>query len=492
MITRRQFLRGAGAVALVAGFDPDGRRWVTVAEASQCSTFADAPALDGVLLVDSASRQAVASDKGNIIHRMPCAVLRPGSAEDVRRMIRYCRQHGIRVSPRGQAHTSHGQGLSDGLVIENQYLDEIHALGPAGADVDSGIRWKDLVTAAYEHEPRLTPPVLTGYTALTVGGTLSVGGVGGLVGALSTGLQVDHARELEVVTGRGDIRTCSATHQRDLFEAALGGLGQCGVITRAKLDLVPAKGRARTYLFHYTDNAAFFADFRKLVNRPGLDHVYTLWFPPGTTSLIYQINATVFYDPSAPPNDLQLAGGLSTAPQLQDSTYLDYVFAVDHVVDAFRATLDWDRLVKPWFDVWLPDSTVERYVGEVIPNLTHDDIGSTGFILLFPQRRALATRPFLRLPEPDGSPWVFLFDILTASETTQPSRDFKAGMIERNDRLFRQARESFGGVRYPIGTMTFTKDDWRTHYGDQWQAFVSRKQRFDPDGILTPGPNIFA
>lgn len=489
VLSRRGFLVGLGAAALVAGFDPISRRWVSVAEAAGCSTFSDAPALAGVVLLDAASRQAVSTDKGNIVSRMPCAVLRPGSVEDISKMIRYCAHHGIKVSVRGQAHTTHGQGLSDGLVIENQYLNKIHSLGPGGADVDTGVRWKDLVVAAYQQ--KLTPPVLTGYTALTVGGTLSVGGIGGLVGSRDTGLQVDHVRELEVVTGQGDVRSCSPSHQRDLFEAMLGGLGQCGVMTRAKLDLVRAYDRARTYKLHYTDNATFFRDFRTLLARPGLDHVYNLWFPPGTSE-VYQLNATVFYDVAEPPNDLALTAGLSGVPQPDDKPYLDHVFEVDNLVDGFRASIEWDRLVKPWFDVWLPDSTIERYVAEVIPTLTREDVGSTGFALIFAQRSALATRPFLRLPKPDGSPWVFLFDILTSSETPNPDSTFRARMIERNDRLFRRARDAFGGVRYPIGTLTFTQADWRAHYGSQWQEFVSRKRRFDPAGILAPGPGIFA
>jgi cytokinin dehydrogenase len=67
---------------------------------------------------------------------------------------------------------------------------------------------------------------------------------------------------------------------------------------------------------------------------------------------------------------------------VQDTTYIDYVTQIDAVVDAFRATMSWDRLIKPWFDVWLPDSTVEQYVGEVIPTLTPRDIGPGDFVLL--------------------------------------------------------------------------------------------------------------
>lgn len=95
---------------------------------------------------------------------------------------------------------------------------------------------------------------MSGYTGLTVGGVLSVGGC-----PLSNdeGAVVDRVRELTVVTGTGDLVRCSPTANRDLFDAALGGLGQCGIIVRALLDLVPAKPMARTYLLHYLGGARF-------------------------------------------------------------------------------------------------------------------------------------------------------------------------------------------------------------------------------------------
>lgn len=493
-VNRRNFLKGMSAAALVLGFDPAQRRWITTAEAAAgCPSFDDAPALDGALLVDLESREVVSTDKGNLIFQTPCAVLRPGSVADISAMVGYCRRHKIPVSVRGLAHTTYGQGLSEGLVIENRALQKIHSVGSDGALVDTGVGWKDLLEVAFDHSPPLTPPALTGYTQLTVGGTLSVGGVGGLSGATTSGMQIDRVQSLEVVTGKGDVLTCSLGENRDLFEAVLGGLGQCGVMTKAKLDLVPAKQRARTYAFHYRTTTGeivrFFADFRVLLDRAGLNHVYML--SPGDSEVL-ELQATVFYDPPQVPDDVALSGGLSLPPQsIQDVGYVEYVEQIDHVIDVFRQTVEWDRLVKPWFDVWLPSSTIEPYVAKVVPNLSAEDLGSTGFLLVFPQRRSRLTRPLLRVPEPDGSDWVFLFDILTASNSPDPGEEFKTAMRDRNNRLFQDARDNFGGVRYPIGTLDFTPDDWRDHFGDVWTRFRAAKARFDPAGILAPGPGIF-
>ena len=385
------------------------------------TTFAGAPTLSGELVVDDESREAVATDLGKIARHMPCAVLRPGSADDIAAMIRFCAEHDIPVSTRGQAHTTLGQGLSGGLVIESRHLDRIHSLGPDVAEVDAGIRWMDLTKAAYAQSPSMTPPVLTGYTGLTVGGTLSVGGIGGLVGGLHTGLQVDHVRELEVVTGTGDVERCSRDHKPDLFEAVLGGLGQCAVITRAVIELVPARQRARTYAPAYTDNGAFFSDLRAVIDRPGVDHVYAELLQADTT-LTYKLYATAFYDEGAPPEDAAIADGLSAAPDIDDSGYLDYAFAIDVGIDTLRETFGWDALVKPWLDVWLPGSAAEDYLAELVSTLAPRDIGPYGAVLIYPQRRELLTRPNPRLPEPDGSPWVFVLDLNTVSETPGPTR----------------------------------------------------------------------
>jgi cytokinin dehydrogenase len=487
MIGRRKFL-GAAAAAAVVGFDPLGRTWVTAAEAAECPSFAGAPPLEGELAVDEASREAVATDLGNIIVHKPCAVLRPRSANDIAAMIRFCRANKIPVSTRGQAHSTHGQGLSTGLLIENRHLNRIHSLRPDSAEVDTGIKWMDLVKAAFEK--KLTPPVLTGYTGLSVGGTLSMGGVGGIVGGLHTGLQVDHVRELEVVTGTGAIERCSRHRKPDLFNAALGGLGQCGVITKAVIELVPAKERARTYVLSYTDNATFFRDLNKLIERPAVDHVYCEVYPPGSEAT-HKTFATVFYGPSAAPDDKAIVGDMSTTPAIDDVAYLDYVFSIDTLIDGLRESVGWDRLIKPWYDVWLPGGAMEKYVGEVQPTLTQRDIGTYGASLIYPQRRARVTRPLPPLPKPDGSQWVYILDINTVANTPGHDPAFIKEMLDRNNRLFARARDHYGAVLYPIGSVPFTERDWRNHYGDKWHAFRAAKTRYDPSGVLTPGPGIF-
>jgi len=487
MLNRRRWLEGVGAALLVIGFDPVRRSWITAADASTCPSFAGAPAISGSLHLDAATRDSVSHDKGRLIERVPCAVLRPGSAEDIRRMIEFCRIHGIEVSARGQGHTMFGQGLVSGLLVEMRSLDTIHSIGPDGAVLDAGVVWADAIRAAFAKGYMF--PALTSFQGLSVGGTLSMAGISGRIDA---GAQVDRARELEVVTGEGRIVQCSMQQDRQLFEAALAGLGQCGIITRAKVDVVPAKPLARQYLLHYTNLAAFFQDYRTLCARGDHDVIFVQWLPNGTT-LLPQINAVKFYDLASLPNDAYQMRGLTIpwllVPHL-DLPYLVFIFQIDLLVAALEASMSWSRLVKPWFDVWLPHGKVESYVTPTLASLSLTDVGPGGLILLFPQRRSSLHRPLFRVPDDDGSDLIHLFGILTASLTPAPGPAFATTMLARNRQFYDQAR-AIGGARYLHCAVEFTPADWSAHYGSEWPAFQQAKARYDPDGILTPGPGIF-
>ncbi|UUU29131.1 FAD-binding protein [Streptomyces sp. CA-210063] len=490
-VNRRQFLFrcGAGTVALVAGFDLLARQWVTEAAAAESASFATAPPLDGTLTFDAESIAANSHDQGNIVFRTPCAVLRPGSVQDIRKMVGFCADHDITVAPAGTHHAMFGQPLvSGGLIIEMQSLNTIHSIGTDGADVDAGVLWKDVIEAAYEQG--LTPASITSYIRTTVGGTLSMGGIG-MMSAYRAGAQVDHAQQLQVVTGEGRLKWCSGTQNSDLFEAALAGLGQCGVITRATIDLVPAKRLARTYRIEYSDIPTFFQDIRVLANRGEFDSLGSI--PQPGTAQPLTLWATVFHNPGDVPDASHLLRGLSSAADaaaFEDYPYLDYISLVTTMYDAFAANLDWDAKVKPWSDLFLPDGAVEQYVESVFPSLTAEDLGPTGFGLIFPMLRSSYGRPLLRLPDEAGGPWVWLVSVLTDSAESGPDPEFASRMMDRNYRFYQEAA-ALGGVRYPHGACAFTQADWQAHYGSMWAQFLSWKNHYDPSGILTPGPSIF-
>src|SRR5262249_35479647 len=155
-----------------------------------------------MLLTDDATLSAFTDDLGHIIHRRPFAVLKPGSVNDLVSMVGFARQQGIKIGARGQGHTMFGQSLVQaGVVIDMSPLNTDPVVVGDRITVRAGVSWRTVLEASLKKG--LTPPVLTGYIGLSVGGTLSVGGIGGTT--YRYGAQVDNVLELQVVTGAGQL-----------------------------------------------------------------------------------------------------------------------------------------------------------------------------------------------------------------------------------------------------------------------------------------------
>src|SRR5262249_46854932 len=121
---------------------------------------------------------------------------------------------------------------------------------------------------------------------LSVGGTLSVGGSG--ESGFRFGAQVDQVVALDVVTGAGEMVSCSADHAPELFHMMLAGLGQCGIIVRARLKLAPAEQFLATYALTYSDLDAFLTDQATLAHSgaPDLLNGRLIRTPQGTWNYV--------------------------------------------------------------------------------------------------------------------------------------------------------------------------------------------------------------
>lgn len=162
-------------------------------------------------------------------------------------------------------------------------------------------------------------------------------------------------------------------------------------------------------------------------------------------------------------------------------TYFDYLNRLAPLVAFLRQIGVWD-FPHPWVNLF-PAANAETLIGETLANLTVDDVGQ-GPILMYPFNRELFRAPFFRVPD---SRHFFIFSLLRNAVPPTPER---AAELVANRILFDRA-VSLGGKRYPIGSVTMTRHDWRKHYQPLWGRFVSAKRHFDPSGILTPGQGIF-
>src|SRR5438552_11378500 len=107
-LSRRQFAKllalagGAGAVYRDAGL-------LWPATGAQEPAWPDLPTFDGVFMRDEASRKTAAVDTGNLFHRVPAAVLRPGSVQDVGKLVKYANERSLKIAIKGHGHSKYGQ-----------------------------------------------------------------------------------------------------------------------------------------------------------------------------------------------------------------------------------------------------------------------------------------------------------------------------------------------------------------------------------------------
>lgn len=475
-VSRRSFTKGLVTGALVVGFQPITGSWVTSAQAASRSDFAKLPLLDGTLHLDDETRTEYAQDYGQIIHEQPLAVLKPGSIDDISRMIRFARRHNLRIAARGQGHLPFGQAqVQGGVVIDMRSLQTVHAISGDRLEADSGIQWRGLVQAALVHG--LTPPVLTGFLGLTVGGTLSIGGIS--PATYQHGAQVDNVFELQVVTGAGAVVTCSESQNRDLFEAELAGQGQVGIITRATVRLVPAPATIREYVLRYPDLPTLMQDGARLSEDKRFDGASALIVPLPNGAWGYFLLSTSNFTPlDTPPDDDTLLAGLRYLPgseQVNDYGYLEYVDSIPDLV--FKKS-------RPDLTLCIPGSAATTFMGDLLPRLTDDDLGTASIIQLFFWSRARFTRPLFSVPAEEN----FVGMAMLRTQTSDP--DVVTRMLAGNRTIFEQNR-SLGGTHYPFSALQLARRDWRLHYGPHWDMLVQAKRRYDPDNVLASGPDIF-
>jgi len=483
--TRRGFLRTGAAAIPVLAFSPSARAWLPCAD--DCEDAILIPNLDGEILSAPEHLAAAADDWGHIIHRTPRAVLLPASEDDIRKAVKFCRTHDIDIGPMsmvGNSHSTYGQSQAAcGLVIDMSGLSTIHEINANNAVVDAGVRWIELLQATLAVGK--SPPVVTDHIDLSIGGTLSVGGIGGQTP--QHGLQVDNVLALWVITGEGELKHCSPSNNADLFNAVRGGLGQFAIIVRARVKLIAVPPLARRYTAVYADVETLIADQVKLMNEGRFDYVEGLGLPQPDNSYVLLLEAVKYHSEGAPPDDAAMLAGLSYIPgtATPDSlSVFDFYNRLAPIVEFTKFTGEW-YLPHPLTDFFLPRAGAAQFIEATLAATPQADIGY-GPVLIYPFRRAKVTAPFVALP---NSQVCVLFSLLRWAPSADPA--VVADLVAKNRVVYEGAR-AIGGKRYSIGSVPMSHIDWVLHFGARWPAFVAQKLEHDPANTLTPGQGIFS
>lgn len=244
---------------------------------------------DTLIAYDPKRHHAYKTDFGQLSERSPQLIAFPRTAEELQEVVQYARNAKLEVAVRGHAHTTGGQTLVDsGLVIDlKSYYKKVEKpfKDPTSdfwyVDIEAGASWRNVFETVLAYG--LTPPVYSDYTELTVGGTLSTGGVG--QSSFKKGLQIDQVLELDIIIASGELLTCSPHKNNELFYAVLGGLGYFGIITRVRMQLEQAPTKVLVAKVVFTDIEAFIDAQFRLADRPEIDALQA-HITPNTSSII--------------------------------------------------------------------------------------------------------------------------------------------------------------------------------------------------------------
>jgi glycolate oxidase subunit GlcD len=190
----------------------------------------------------------------------PLAVVLPRSSEQVQRVVRACREHGVAFVPRGAGTGLSGGALADGgVVIECSRMNRIIEIDAEDrfAIVEPGVVNADL-SKATAPQGLFYAPDPSSQQVCTIGGNVAENSGG--PHTLKYGTTTDHVLAVELVLPSGDVvELGSATGWSpgfDLVGAVVGSEGTLGIVTRVTVKLEPLPERVETLLAIFPDVVA--------------------------------------------------------------------------------------------------------------------------------------------------------------------------------------------------------------------------------------------
>jgi FAD/FMN-containing dehydrogenase len=186
--------------------------------------------------------------------------------------------------------------------IDVSHFNQVLSIDPHTliAETEAMITYEALVAATLKYN--CLPPVVPELKTITIGGALV--GLGIESSSFRHGLVHDTILEAEVLTGTGQIVTCTPDNEHsDLFHALPNSYGTLGYVLKLKLKLIPAQPYIQLTNHRFNDPVTFFTQLAHLCQHN--THPY--------------IDGVIFS-----PTELYIITGTptSTAPFLNNYTYL--------------------------------------------------------------------------------------------------------------------------------------------------------------------------
>ncbi len=170
--------------------------------------------VEGDVFADTVSVQVYATD-ASLYEIPPLCVVCPRTTMDVVSVVRYARQNGLTIHPRGAGSNCVGAALGTGIILDmSRYMRRLLQYQPESKNihVQAGMQYSRLNEFLRQHKRQLVAG--TGNSLPnTVGGLLSMDGYGSRW--LAYGRPSDWLTEVEIVTANGNIITFS---ERELID----------------------------------------------------------------------------------------------------------------------------------------------------------------------------------------------------------------------------------------------------------------------------------
>jgi glycolate oxidase len=411
----------------------------------------------------------------------PDVVVRPKSADQVRRVVRFAVKAGVPIVPRGAATWGFGGAVptNGGIVFDLQGLSEITVdRDTMTVTAGAGAIWWDVKDLA-ERRGFMLPAYPTSAPGSTVGGWINTGGVG--VGSYKYGGIERQVRALRVVLPNGELvrlgfdRVIPNSSGYDLKSLIIGSEGTLGVVTEATLELVPAPETVRPLAAGFPSSVELGAFIQRLVRSRLLPYHVSFYdsahlsnleslgednpYGGGLVSLVFEgYSAVVEWEWEAAAELVRQTGG-----EVADEAYARTTWD-EHVFD-LRVASEGPTLLMN--EVFVPLTRTSEVIAGMSRILSNQGVRG-GIVGTAASRSTASLMPYALV---DARQWRTFFAY---------------GLVDD----FAQLAMDLGGRPAGVGL-------WMAHqmpelHGETLTAMAAVKRALDPKDIMNPGKLIHA
>ena len=208
------------------------------------------------VIVSEPERRVYESDGLTAYRQLPLVVVLPSRVEEVAAVLRYCKEIGVKVVPRGAGTSLSGGALplADGVLLGMAKFNRIIEIDYDNRCVVAQPGVTNLaLTQAVEHAGFYYAPDPSSQIACTIGGNVAENSGG--VHCLKYGLTTNNILGVELVLIDGEIVRLGGKHfdaeGYDLLGVVTGSEGLLGVVTEVTVRILPKPTAARALLIGF-------------------------------------------------------------------------------------------------------------------------------------------------------------------------------------------------------------------------------------------------